>query len=297
MNKETSFGKRLYWWSLRHGIFNIIPDKLYLKWRFRSVMGYPLDLKNPRTYNEKLQWLKLYDRNPDYIRMVDKYEAKKYISEKIGEGYVIPLIGVWDSVEEIDFAALPNSFVLKCTHDSGGLVICKDKSKLDIEKAKAKIRKSMNNDYFQQSREWPYKNVKHRIIAEQYMIEGGDGPTQALTDYKFFCFDGEPKVVYISKDKAEDPRTDFFDMDYNHLPIRMRDPNADVLPEKPEKFEEMKEIARILSAGIRHVRVDFYQIEGRIYVGELTFFHCGGLAEVKPKEWNLKMGDWIKIDK
>ena len=227
----------------------VLPDSLYIRLKyFQHFKKFP-NLRNPKTFNEKLQWLKLHDRNPEYTKMVDKYEAREYIKEKIGEEYLIPLLGVWDSFDEIDFDSLPQQFVLKCTHDSGGLVICKDKSKLDIESARKKINKSLKNNYYWQGREWPYKNVKPRIIAEKYMVDEETKRRtgiECLVDYKFFCFNGEPKIMYYSMDKAEDPRTDFFDMEYNHLKMRMKDPNSDEIPLKPQGFEEMKALARIL---------------------------------------------------
>lgn len=270
-----------------------IPDDTYLKVIYRIKVGKTLNLKNPKTYTEKLQWLKLHDRKPIYSTMVDKFEAKQYIASIVGEEYVIPTLGVWDNFDEIDFDALPDKFVLKCTHDSGGLVICKDKSKLDKEEARKKIEKSLKTNFYWIGREWPYKNVKPRIIAEKYMAINDE----CLTDYKLFCFDGEPKMVYISKDKADDPRTDFFDARGNALPIRMRDPNSDVPPTIPEQFEQMKQIARKLSSGLIHLRVDFYLIDGKLYVGELTFYHNGGFSEVKPEEWNHTIGSWIKLPK
>lgn len=276
----------------------ILPDSLYIRLKyFQHFKKFP-NLRNPKTFNEKLQWLKLHDRNPEYTKMVDKYAVREYIKEKIGEEYLIPLLGVWDSFDEIDFDSLPQQFVLKCTHDSGGLVICKDKSKLDIKSARKKINKSLKNNYYWQGREWPYKNVRPRIIAEKYMVDEETKRRtgiECLVDYKFFCFNGEPKIMYYSMDKAEDPRTDFFDMEYNHLKMRMKDPNSDEIPPKPQGFEEMKALARILSANTAHLRVDFYYVNGKIYAGELTFFHCGGFVEVKPPEWGDIMGNWIAL--
>jgi len=266
----------------------ILKDKYYF--RFHK----PLNLDNPQTYNEKLQWLKLHDRRPEYTEMVDKYLAKSYVRERIGDEYIIPTLGVWDKFEDIDFDKLPNEFVLKCTHDSGGLVICKDKRRFDYDAAKVKIKKCLKRNYFYVGREWPYKNVKPRIIAETYMM---DGLEPFLTDYKFFCFNGEPKIMYSSKDKSDDPRTDFFDMEYNHLNMKMRDPNADVIPPKPHCFDLMKKISCELSAGFPHLRVDFYEVNGKIYVGELTLYHCSGFAEITPQEMALKMGLWIDLKK
>lgn len=274
----------------------IIPDKLFLRVQFRLVMGYWMDFQNPKTYNEKLQWLKLYDRNPSYSRMVDKYEAKEYVSGIIGPEHIIPTIGVWDSVDEIDFSQLPSSFVLKCTHDSGGIVICRDKSKLDIDSAKRKLRKALKINYYYQNREWPYLNVKPRIIAEQFMV---DESGFELKDYKWFCFHGEPKALFIASDRmtpGEETKFDFFDMDYNHLPFTNGHPNAKELPQKPQSFEEMKELSRRLSKGIPHVRVDFYDINGHVYFGELTFYHWSGIVPFNPPKWDKTFGDWLHLD-
>lgn len=284
------------------GYLRFIPDELCLRILYRIHFHKKLDLNNPKTYNEKLQWLKLHDRKPFYKEMVDKYEAKKYIANKIGEQYIIPTLGVWDRFEDIDFSSLPDQFVLKCTHDSGGLVICKNKKTLNIEEARRKIQSSLNHNYFWAGREWPYKYIKPRIIAEKYMEDFSSHKLDAneetwLTDYKFFCFDGKPVIMYRSQDKSQNAHTDFFDMDYNHLPIRMKDPNSDVPPEKPETFEKMKELATILCEGHPHIRVDFYNSNNEIYVGELTFYHCSGFADVHPYEWNLKLGSLIPINK
>ena len=273
--------------------FRILSDKAYLSICYKLSMGEKLNLENPVTFTEKLQWLKIYDRKPEYTRMVDKYEAKKFIAEKIGEKYIIPTLGVWDHFDDIDFDNLPEQFVLKCTHDSGGLVIVKDKAKMDKTAARRKIEKCLKKNYFYSAREWPYKDVKPRIIAEKYMEN--DAGAGELTDYKFFCFGGVPKIAYVSKDISDDPRTDFFDMNFEHLPIKMRDPNAETPPEKPETFEEMRNIARVLSAGCAHLRVDFYEVNKRIYVGELTFYHCSGMTPIKPEEWNYRLGSWIQL--
>lgn len=273
-----------------------LSDEKYLKKAFKLYMGKELNLDNPQTFNEKLQWLKLYNRKPEYTIMADKYLARKYIAEKIGEGHSIPLLGVWDSPDEIDFDALPNQFVLKCNHNSGlGMCICKDKSTLDIEKVKQELKKGLNEDYYLHRREWPYKDVPRKIIAEKYMKEEAENGEECLTDYKWFCFNGQPKLVYISKDNATVPHTDFFDMDFNHINMRMKDSNSEILPEKPVAFEKMKELATILSQGVPHLRVDFYYINGQIYVGELTFFHNSGFCKIHPEEWNYKLGEWIEL--
>ena len=273
----------------------IIPDKPYLRMKFRAHMGKKLNLKNPQTFSEKLQWMKLYNRNPEYTKMVDKYEAKEYIEAIIGSEYIIPTLGVWDNVEDIDFDALPEQFVLKCTHDSGGLVICKDKSKLDIEKAKETMRKALLSDFYFMGREWPYKNVPKRIIAEEYME---DTETGELRDYKFFCFDGVVKALFVASDRqteGEEVKFDFFDTDFNHLDFKNGHPNATKEIKKPVTFEKMKEMAAKLSAGIPQVRVDFYEVDGKIYFGELTFFHHDGMTPFDPEEWDYKFGEWINL--
>lgn len=258
-------------------------------------IGKKLNLKNPKSFNEKLQWLKLYNRKPEYSRMVDKYEAKKYVADIIGEEHIIPTIGLYDRVEEIPWDSLPNQFVLKCTHDSGGIVVCKNKSKLDIKKAKKKLANGLSKSYFYQNREWPYKNVKPRIICEEYKV---DESGYELKDYKWFCFDGQVKALYIASDRgseSEETKFDFYDDNFNHLPFTNGHPNATIYPRKPRGFGKMKELASKLSAGIPHVRVDFYDINGQIYFGEMTFFHMSGMMPFDPEEWDYKFGEWIKL--
>ena len=273
----------------------LIPDRAYLKLKYRANFGKGLNLKAPKTFNEKLQWLKLYDRRPEYIRMVDKYAVKEYVAEKIGEEYIIPTLGVWDRVEDIDFDALPNQFVLKCTHDSGGIVICKDKSKLDIEWAKRKLKRSLKNNFYYSYREWPYKNVKPRILAEQYME---DTETAELRDYKFFSFDGVTKALFIATERqkdGEEVKFDFYNMDFEHLDFRQGHPNSSMKIDKPKCFDEMWGLSEKLSKNIPHVRVDFYEVNGKVYFGELTFFHHAGLMPFDPEAWDYTFGDWIRL--
>lgn len=271
----------------------IWPDELYLKCFFYCMFGRKLNIKNPKTFNEKLQWLKLNDRRPEYTRMVDKYEAKKYVAVIIGEEYIIPTLGIWDSVDDIDFNELPQQFVLKCTHDSGGIVVCKDKSRLDIVEAKKKLRKGLKTNFYWESREYPYRDVKPRIIGEEYM----EDKSGELQDYKFFCFDGDPKFMFVATDrmKADDTKFDFFDMDYNHLPFTNGHPNAAVPPRKPATFEQMKLLAAKLSQGIPHVRVDFYDVAGHVFFGEMTFFHWSGMTPFEPDEWDYEFGKMINL--
>lgn len=232
-----------------------------------------------------------------YTMMVDKYEVKKYVASKIGEEHIIKTLGVWDHFDDIDFAQLPNQFVLKCTHDSGGLVICTDKSKLDLAAAKKKIEKSLKNDYYMQNREWPYKNVKRRIIAEEYMV---DESGYELKDYKIFAFDGEAKAMFIASDRTnpnEETKFDFFDMDFNHLPFTNGHPNSKEWDKikRPKGLDEMKKYAEILSKGLPEARIDFYDINGKVYFGEITFFHWSGFERFEPAEWDKKFGSWITL--
>lgn len=277
------------------GFYNHLPDDQFLKKAFNIYMHKELNLDNPETYNEKLQWLKLHDRKDRYVTMVDKYEVKKYVSKIIGDEYIIPTIGIWDNFDDIDFRKLPQEFVIKCTHDSGGLVIVNDERKFNRKAAKKKIQKALKRKYYYLGREWPYKYVKPRIIAEQYME---DKVAKELRDYKFFCFDGVPKALFIAserQDANEETKFDFFDMNGNHLPLTNGHPNAKKTPALPMQFEKMKELASKLSKDIPHVRVDFYEINGKIYFGELTFFHWSGFVPFAPEEWDYKFGEWITL--
>lgn len=287
----------LYISATNRGLTDSISDEQHIRNVWRVLKGGELNLDNPSTYCEKLQWLKLHDRNPMYTQMVDKVAMKDWVSERVGSEHVVPLLGVWDTFGEIDRESLPEQFVIKTTHDSSGLAVCKDKSAFNWLAAEKKVGRSLSRSYYKQWREWPYKNVRPRVFAENLLVEKGgravDG--DALTDYKFFCFNGEPKLMYVSKDTSADPRTDFFDMEYKHLPFRMADPNADEVPPRPAAFEEMKELASVLSAGIPHVRVDFYCVMGQVYVGELTFYHNAGFSQIDPEEWDRKIGEWIDL--
>lgn len=292
------YGMRTPFMLLTRGIIGKkLPDSIFLKMRYYAIFGKKLNLKTPRTYSEKLQWLKLFDRKKLYNKLVDKYEVKEYVSNIIGEQYIIKTLGVWDCFDDIDFCTLPSQFVLKTTHDSGGIVICKEKSKFDIEAARKKINQSLNNNFYYTGREWPYKDLKPRIIAEEYKE---DSETEELRDYKFFCFDGAVKALFIASDRqieGEETKFDFFDENYNHLPFINGHPNAKVLPSQPKCFEEMKELAGKLSKGFPEVRVDFYEVDGSVYFGELTFFHWSGLVPFEPEMWDEKFGSWINLPK
>jgi len=283
--------------AIRKEWLNCIADKPYLYFLYWAYMGKRLNLKNPTTYNEKLQWLKLYDHDKRYPIMVDKYSAKKYVADIIGDEYIIPTLGVWDSPNDIDFDSLPDRFVLKSTHDSGGIKII-DKSKpFDKEEVIKFFEDRLSHGTFQKQREWPYKNVKPRVIAEKYME---DEETHELRDYKFFCFDGVVKALFIATDRQSEDRPtafDFFDAEYNWLDIRHGHPNASVVPKKPMNFELMKEVASKLSKGFVQVRVDLYEINGRVYFGELTLFHHGGIVPFDPDKWDYTFGEWIDLQK
>lgn len=420
---------------------HLMSDKFYLSVLWKMIMGYELDWEHPKTFNEKLQWLKLHDRNPLYTTLVDKYRVKQWVADKIGEQYVIPTLAVYNSVDEIDLDKLPNQFVLKCNHDSGSVVICRDKSSFDLEAAKTKLGNALKHNFYWDAREWPYKNVKRCVFAEQFMKDAtmADGSPDSqvmlseglpkvidtdfalfewhkqkmygehwnliekeiksrlcqngydfhatlkdafdlfekmrenmsiiksewyaldnkllfvdvaisrdvelghvdiqkfevemdaciklpvserfnvgwlmavdgfvfflhhessvpsfvgLKDYKWFCFNGEPKVMYIANDKAEFPTEDFFDMDFNPLSMYINEPPGFEKPEKPKQFEKMKLLVSILSQNIPQVRVDFYESHGQLLFGEMTFFRNGGFGEINPLEWSRKMGDWIKL--
>ena len=285
--------RRVAGYFVNHRLLNWMPDKPYLQIFYYAEFGKFIDFKNPKTFNEKLNWLKLYYRRSDLITLVDKYEVKKYIADKIGEQYVIPTLGVWDKFEDINFNELPNQFVLKCTHDSGGLVVCKDKSKLNLKEVKAKIEKSLTNNYYLWTREWPYKGVKPRIIAEKYME---DQETGELRDYKFFCFNGEPKLMFVASERGlKNTKFDFYDMQFHHMNIVQHYPNSEYSIEKPEHFEKMVMLAEKLSAGFPHVRVDFYEANGQVYFGEMTFYHFGAIVPFETEEWDKKIGDWLVL--
>lgn len=278
----------------RH-ICSIVPDSLYLKCLYRCLLGKRLDLKNPKTFYEKLNWLKIYDRKPVYTTMVDKLAVKDYVGKIIGREYIVPLLGVWDSADEIDFDSLPDRFVLKCNHGSGDVVICKDKALFDREAAKKELAASMKRDLYRVSREWPYKNVKRRIIAEQYLE---DLKTGELRDYKFYTFNGEAKVLLVASNRLNrscETNFDYFDMDYRPLSIRQGHPNSATIPAMPINFEKMKVFSKMLSKNTPQLRVDFFEANGELFFGELTFSDSGGFDTFDPDIWDRVFGDWIEL--
>ena len=279
----------------RSKLSHLLSDKAYIKYMYRAVVGKKLDLKNPKTFNEKLQWLKIYNRDPQYCELVDKVEVKKYIADAIGDEYVIPTLGVWNKFDDIDFEALPEQFVLKCTHDSGSTVICRDKATFDVEKAKAKLERKLGMNLFWHGREWPYKNLKPRIIAEKYMEQAGE---KDLTDYKFFCFNGDPKFLYVSVGLSnhETAQIGYVDLNWQKMPFKRMDfADLTVLPPKPVNLDKMIERATQLSAVSPFLRVDFYEINGRLYFGELTFFPGSGFTVFEPEEWDRTFGEWVDL--
>lgn len=281
--------------SLGHrGLFNWMNDDMYLKILFRIRLGRQLDLNKPQAFNDKLQWIKIYDRNADYTDLVDKYKVKNIISKKIGSEYIIPTLGVWEKFEDIDFNRLPNQFVLKCTHDSGGLVICKDKAKLDIEKTKRKITKCLKHNFYYGGREWPYKNVRPRIIAEKYMQ---DKESADLTDYKLMVFNGVVKCIFTCTKRYSEKGTHvtFFDTEWNRLPFGRHYPIDNDEIKKPETLATMIELAEKIAEDLKFARIDFYEINQHPYFGEVTFFPGDGFEEFYPEEWDYIIGSWLEL--
>ena len=297
-----------------------LPDSLYLSLQYRCRMGLRLHLDNPQTFNEKIQWLKIHDRNPLYPTLVDKVAVKEWAAAKIGAEHIIPTLAVWDSVEDIDLAALPERFVLKCTHDSGSAVLCTDKAAFDLEAAKRRLAERLALDYGARFREWPYSKVPRRVIAERFLDSGyasarndkkdarndnvvistkdQRSARRDLADYKFFCFGGKPELLFIATERNnpdDETRFDFFDAEFRHIPVRNGHPNAVVPPARPEGFEEMKRLAAVLSEGLPFVRVDFYEAGGKVYFGEMTLYHWSGLRPFEPEEYDLTFGNMIEL--
>lgn len=272
-----------------------LGDETYTRLKYRLIFRKKLNLDKPITLNEKIQWLKLKYRKTEYISLVDKIDVRKFVSDKIGDKYLIPILGVWDSPDEIDFDSLPNQFVLKCSHDSGSVVICKDKSSFDKSAAIKRLKSKYQKSLYWWNREWVYKQLKPRILAEKYMEDSKSGE---LRDYKFFCFNGQCRMLFIATNRQNSNKSttfDFFDIDFNHIDVRQGHPNATPFPEKPENYNEMISLAECLSDGIPFVRVDFYEVNGKTYFGELTFFHDGGMVPFEPEKWDVIFGDWLRL--
>jgi len=274
----------------------LFPDKFYVKVYYRLIMRKTLNLKDPQTFNEKLQWLKLYDRRPEYIQMVDKAAAKEYVAKIIGEEYIIPTLGIWDKFEDIDFEKLPNQYVLKTTHDTGGVVVCKDKREFDLTSAKKKLNSHLRKNPYHILREWPYKYVKPRIIAEK-LLTNDNG--EELLDYKFYCFNGKVKCTLLCSNRDARKRNlclDFYDLNWGRMPFKfIQYPNNIMTHHIPFNYDLMVEFSERLSQNIPHVRVDFYEANGHLYFGEFTFTTTSGYSDYEPNEWNYKLGNWIKL--
>ena len=287
---------------MRHYLAYIIKDdRMYLYWLYFFKCGVFPDLDNPKTFGEKIQWLKLNNRKSEYTMMVDKYAVKEYVIGCIGEQYVIPTLYVWDSVDAVNVDYLPEQFVLKTTYGGGscGVVICKDKLKFNLEDAKKELRRSDKYDIYPTLREWPYKNVPRRIIAEQFMQNEND---EELLDYKFFCFNGIPRLCQVISERRTEEKIDFFDMEWNRMEgliglvgLNPKVKNSTYMYERPKTFETMKGIATRLSMNIPFVRIDMYEINGKCYFGEITFYPASGMGRLKPEEWNRILGDWISL--
>ncbi len=283
----------------RYNLKNL-TDEDVLKKQYRVILNKELDLKNPSTFNEKIQWLKLNDRKEIYTQLVDKYEVRKFIAENIGEKYLIPIIGVWDSADDIEFENLPESFVLKCNHNSGkGMYICKDKSKINKKQWK-KICKNLNDglkqDYYKTKMEWPYKNVKRKIVCEKYMVESKN---EDLKDYKLFLFNGKVKYIQVDFDRFTNHHRNFYSTNWEYVPFTTAYPtNPEKKIEKPNNLSEMIKIAEKIAERIylpAFLRVDLYNIQGEIYFGEITFYHGAGNERFYPEDYDLKLGKMIKI--
>lgn len=295
--KAITHPRLLAGYILNKNASRISDDRKYIKWKYWLTFGEKCDLDNPKTFQEKLQWIKLNDRKEIYHQMVDKYDAKKFIKEKVGEEYVIPTLGIWERFEDIDFDSLPNQFIIKNTHDSGTYFICKDKSQLDIKEVRKRLLiDERKEDYYVFSREWPYKGLKHRIIAEPLL---SDEKVSYLRDFKFYCFNGEPKIFYITSDKGLGLSTkqDFFDIKGNHIEIQDKCyPNNPIkCPDLPLNLDKMVAFCKILAKDTLHIRVDFYEVNGMLYLGEFTFFEGGGWCKFTPEKYNRILGDWIKL--
>lgn len=275
-----------------------IPDKWYLHMLYYLEMGKPLHLRSPKFFQEKLQWLKMYNRRPEYTLMVDKYCAKDYVEGLIGKKHIIPTLGIWDRPEDINFEELPDKFVLKVTNGGGnsGVIVCKNKQLHEQKSIIRTLKKALKSDIYGAFREWPYKNVKPRIIAEKYICD--DGEHDGLTDYKFFCFNGYADCVMVCLDRQmEETKFYFFDQAWNLLPLNVRGKNTDPLFKlpKPACIQEMFEIAGRLSKGIPFVRVDFYCSDGKPYFGEMTFFPTSGFDKNLLYEAEQRFGDLIDL--
>ena len=298
MNKIIKYIKKpsnVLLYLMNKNFFKWIPDEKYIKIKYKLEMNQKFNLKEPRTFNEKLQWLKLYDRKPEYTKMVDKYETKKYVANIIGKKYIIPTLGVWDKFEDIDFTKLPNQFVLKPTHASGNVFICKNKDEIDYKKLKKTVQKWLKRNYYLVHREWPYKNVKPRIIAEEYM----EDQIGELIDYKVYAFNGQCDYVMVCFDRIKgETKFIYYDRNWNIKKEFSKDgiKYGDTIKiEKPKNLDKMFEFAEILSKNIPFVRVDFYESNGNLYFGELTFYPSAGFDNTRTKDCQEYLDKQLKV--
>ena len=290
--------KALFCDSIIKNFFGFLPDKLYLSLRYRLQMGHWINWKHPRTFTEKLQWLKIYDYKPEYTQMVDKLAAKDYVAKRIGKEYIIPTLGVWDRVEDIDWDSLPNQFVLKTTHGGGGggVVVCKDKRTLNREKAVEKLRSSMRSNAGRTYREKPYLNVPRRIIAEKFMAEPSPVVSSDLIDYKYYCFNGVPKLIMVANGRSTgDKRFAYYDTQWNPVHIKWGAPRPDKEFPRPDNLDEMLRVASKLSAGLTHARIDLYNIDAHVYFGEITFYDGSGFEKIDPQSYDEYLGSLMKL--
>lgn len=289
---RRAFGRKarlLYRYKVVHRLapWSFADDKAYLSFKFFEKFGRPIDLRQPRTFNEKLNWMKLYDRKPLYTRMADKAAAREYVAERVGDRYLNRLIGVYDDVDDIDWDSLPDRFVMRANQGCKFNIICHDRSALDTAAAEAKLRVWMDDNGYFHVREWPYRDIRPRIVCEEFL--DGD-PKWGLLDYKFFCFAGEPTFVAVDHDRFSHHSQVFYDMDWNEQPFVHGLPKPDERSPRPGCFDEMIGVARTLAAGHPFVRVDLYDHQGQVVFGELTFHPAGSFKPITPAEYDLELG-------
>lgn len=284
---------RIYSFLAMRGFTDFVSDELHVRILFRAFFGYKLDLSNPKTFNEKLQWLKLYDRNREYTVMADKLASKAWASSRIGPQFVVPALASWGSAEEISLDDLPDQFVLKTNHDSGGVIVCRDKASFDLSAAKRVLSKNLSRNYYWYGREWPYKDIKPTVFAERYLPTGEDGD---LPDFKVLCFDGIPRFIELHRGRASHHTQDWYDCDWNLLDMNQEyaEQSGRSYP-KPDCLGEMLRLSGILSSGVPHLRVDWFVVHGRLYLGELTFFDGSGLTSFDDPSNDLLIGNYIRL--
>ena len=294
-NSMKNLNRRFSEWTrlVKTRIYRLIPTPIYIRLMYYHITGIKLNLKNPKTFTEKLQWMKLHYRNPLYTEYADKLKVREYIAQTIGDEYLVPLLGVYDKADDIDFDKLPDQFVLKCNHDSGSFIFCRDKSDFDIKDAKAKLTKHLNTNFYYPSREWQYKDIKPKILCEKFLT---DEMAEEIQTCRFFCFSGEPKLIQVVCGKFTDIKVKYYYIDWTPIISTVsKRPEPDMTLDKPHNLDEMLRIAAKLSDGFPHVRVDLYVTPHKIYFNEMTFFDLGGNRDFKQQEFNVKMGGWLEL--